>query len=65
MAKIVEFVHDNSRKRKKRRKCWLPAFCPFPTLFRKASFQEFLKPEIVCLRDIERLSVSMPLQFWR
>ena len=31
----------------KRRKCWLPAFSPFPTLFSNASFPGSLKVEIV------------------
>ena len=27
----------------KRRKCWLPAFSPFPTLFSKAFFERVVK----------------------
>ena len=34
----------------KRRKCWLPAFSPFPTMFSKASSQGCEKPGIVKLR---------------
>ena len=31
----------------KRRKCWSPAFSPFPTMFEKLSFPEVLKVGIV------------------
>ena len=36
---MVEFVSENGRKYWwKRRKCWLLAFSPFPTMFSKTFF---------------------------
>ena len=31
----------------KRRKCWLPAFSPFPTMFSKAFFNRVIKAQVV------------------
>ena len=36
MVNIVEFVPQGEENSGKRRKCWLPAFSPFLTMFSKA-----------------------------
>ena len=38
---------DGGKRCGKRRKCWLPAFSPFHTIFSKLSFPEVLKVGIV------------------
>ena len=46
---IVEFCLERVKNIVgKRRKCWLPALSPFPTMFLKASFSRSLKVWIVC-----------------
>ena len=57
----------------KRRKCWLPAFCPFPTVFSQACFLKFVKSQqcTVGLKpasrvnptDILGLEISQKMQF--
>ena len=47
----LKFALGRGRKHcGKRRKCWLPAFSPFPTMFSQASFSGSLKVEIMWLR---------------
>ena len=41
MAEMVEFLFDKDEKHcGKRRKCWLPAFSPFLTMFSKGFFAQ-------------------------
>ena len=42
----LEFVserEENMVSKRKRRKCWLPAFSPFPTMFSKGHFLRVVK----------------------
>ena len=46
VTKILKFVLGNGRKHSgKRRKCWLPAFSPFPTMFSKDFFFRVVKSQ--------------------
>ena len=38
VVKMVISLFDKSENTGKRRKCWLPAFSPFPTVFLKVIF---------------------------
>ena len=45
---ITEMLFEMCRKYcEKRRKCWLPAFSPFPTMFSKSFFFRVIKSGIV------------------
>ena len=44
----------------KRRKCWLPAFSPFPTMFSKASFFRAVKKSGLCGKVLN-LTLSVPI----
>ena len=44
MADTIKFVLDRAEKLcGKRRKCWLSAFSPFPSIYSKGSFLRVLK----------------------
>ena len=44
ITKKLKFVLGKSRKQcRKRRKCWLPAFSPFPTMFSRGLFIRVVK----------------------
>ena len=43
VAKIMIYVFDSVEKIVNRRKCWLPAFSPFPTMFSKGFFLTVVK----------------------
>ena len=46
VAKIMCSVFDSAEKQcRKRRKCWLPAFSPFPTMFSKGFFLRVVKSQ--------------------
>ena len=47
----MEILFRMGRKHcRKRRKCWFPAFSPFPTMFSKGFFRGSLKVRLVCFR---------------
>ena len=51
----LEICFEKDRKQcGKRRKCWLPAFSPFPTSFQKASFSRSFKVGIVWERLLKK-----------
>ena len=39
----TKISYGKGRKRVKRRKCWLPAFSPFPTMFSNGFFYKVVK----------------------
>ena len=46
VIKNLKIAFDKARKHcRKRRKCWLPAFSPFPTMFSKCFFFKVVKSE--------------------
>ena len=49
----LKFVFGKSRKhRGKRRKCWLPAFSPFPTMFSKDFFFKVVRIRKLCSKEL-------------
>ena len=49
----IEICFENGRKHcGKRRKCWLPAFSPFPTILSKAFFLRVVKMSGFCGKEL-------------
>ena len=67
-AKLKEFADDKIKSMKliwlgrkycgKRRKCWLPLFSPFPTMFSNGFFLGFIK-SLDCVVELSRLTSDL------
>ena len=64
--KIENCLKKGRKHSGKRRKCWLPAFSPFPTMFSKCFFPKVVKsrdmcqmPKFIFLRHLKTLKESM------